>query len=179
MKRTVIINLHGGPGIGKSTLFGEIFTELKKLHYEVEMVPEFAKDLTWEKSFGVLSDQIFVFGTQNHRIFRVLGKVDFIVTDSPLILSYVYGEKYMKDMSDSFRSLIMEEFTKHPRFDVYLERIHPYNQNGRNETEEQAIEVDKSVKELFNKYGLKFDMTIPSQDGAAKQIVNGIIKKFM
>ena len=179
MKKTVIINLHGGPGVGKSTLYGELFSELKKLNYEVEQVPEFAKELVWEKSFDVLSDQLFVFGTQNHRIFRTVGKVDFIVTDSPIILSHVYGEKYVPNMSQSFKNLIIEEFTRYPRFDVYLERIHPYIQNGRNETEEQAIDVDNRVKEIFQRNGWNFDISVKPISGISQEIINGIIKKFI
>ena len=179
MKQTVIINLHGGPGVGKSTLFSDIFSGLKKLHYEVEMVPEFAKELTWTKSFGILSDQLLVFAEQRHRTFRVAGQVDFIVTDSPLILSHIYGEIYIPDMTQAFKDLIIEEFIRHPRFDVYLERFHPYNTVGRNQTEKQAIDIDNRVKDLFKKCGWEFDMSIAPTGNVSEKIIQNIIKKFM
>ena len=40
MKNTLIVNLFGGAGIGKSTLMARIFSELKVQGYDCEMVTE-------------------------------------------------------------------------------------------------------------------------------------------
>ena len=48
--KTVVINLFGGPGCGKSTIAAELFAILKKQGYEVELVTEYAKDKVWEES---------------------------------------------------------------------------------------------------------------------------------
>ena len=40
MKNTLIVNLFGGPGTGKSTLMARIFSELKVQGYDCEMVTE-------------------------------------------------------------------------------------------------------------------------------------------
>ena len=44
MKETLVINLFGGPGCGKSTTMARLFADLKARGYNVEMVSEFAKD---------------------------------------------------------------------------------------------------------------------------------------
>ena len=54
MKNTLIVNLFGGAGIGKSTLMARIFSELKVQGYDCEMVTEFAKDLVWKKELKLL-----------------------------------------------------------------------------------------------------------------------------
>ena len=83
MKNTLVVNLFGGPGCGKSTLMAGIFHQLKIQGYDCEMVTEFAKDIVWEERTELLKEQIYVFTNQNYRLFRVNGKVDIIITDSP------------------------------------------------------------------------------------------------
>jgi len=175
----IVIGFHGGPGSGKSTLASRVFTELKELRMNVELSTEFAKDLTWEQSFGVLSNQLYVFAKQQHRIYRVADKVDMIVTDSPLILSLIYGEMYNPDMSQNFKNLIMEEFVRYPRFDVFVERHYEYVGEGRNQTLEQAVEIDNKIKKIFADNGWGFDVSIKGSETAGKEIIKQMMKKFM
>ena len=51
-KNTLIVNLFGSQGSGKSTMMAGIFSKLKFLGYDCEMCPEFAKELVWEKQNG-------------------------------------------------------------------------------------------------------------------------------
>lgn len=50
MKNTLIVNLYGGPGTGKSTGAAYIFSKLKMDGIDAEYVTEFAKDKVWEGS---------------------------------------------------------------------------------------------------------------------------------
>ena len=88
---TKVINFYGGPSAGKSTMAAQLFGIMKSKRLNVEMVPEFAKDLTWKKS-GCLDDQVYVFANQNHALYTLLGQVDYIITDSPLILGLHYAK---------------------------------------------------------------------------------------
>lgn len=45
MNKTIVINLLGAPGAGKSTLAALIFSKLKMKNIACEIVTEFAKDL--------------------------------------------------------------------------------------------------------------------------------------
>ena len=47
MKDTLIVNLYGGPGCGKSTGAAYLFSKLKMAGVDAEYVPEFAKDKVW------------------------------------------------------------------------------------------------------------------------------------
>lgn len=73
-----IINLFGGPGVGKSTLAATTFAHMKQEGYSVELVTEYAKQLTWEGRTNALSNQIYVFAKQLHNIFRLKGQVDYL-----------------------------------------------------------------------------------------------------
>ena len=90
MKNTVLINIYGGSAAGKSTVATGLFYELKKKGYDCGLVTEMATELVYDEAFNVMNDQIYLFGEQWHRTFRMLGKVDFIVTDSPLLMSIIY-----------------------------------------------------------------------------------------
>ena len=57
MKKPLVVNLAGAPGAGKSTGAAYIFTRLKQLGVNCELVGEFAKDKTWEHNMLALSCQ--------------------------------------------------------------------------------------------------------------------------
>lgn len=94
MKNTLVVNLIAAPSSGKSTLMADIFAKLKWMNIDCELVTEFAKDLVWEERTETFKDELYIFAKQNHRLFRVNGKVDVIITDRPLILTILYNNKY-------------------------------------------------------------------------------------
>ena len=143
---TLVVNLLGGPGIGKSTLAAEIFVNLKKKGVECEYITEYAKDKTWENSQSTLSNQIYVFGKQHHKMFRVNDKVDVMICDSALLFSIVYGNL---NPSDTFYKLVIEEFNKFKNINFYLDRVTKYDPIGRNQTEEEAKKIDIVIKDIL------------------------------
>ena len=44
-KNTLVVNLFGGPGTGKSTTMAHVFAELKWRGYDCEMSNEYAKEV--------------------------------------------------------------------------------------------------------------------------------------
>lgn len=144
MKNTLIVNLFGGPGCGKSTLMAGIFHQLKLKGYDCEMVTEFAKDLVWEKRNETFKDELYIFAKQNHRLFRVNGKVDIIVTDRPLILTNVYNQD-----DEELCSLCLKTFNQYNNLNFLLKRQTVYQENGRNQSEEEAMEIDKITQDLL------------------------------
>lgn len=144
-KNTKILNLFGGPGTGKSTICAGVFSELKWRNIDCEMATEYAKDKVWGEDFKTLECQPYIFGKQLYRIHRLLGKVDIIVTDSPLLLSVIYD----KSNSDTFKKFVLEQINTMNNFNVFLERKKSYNPNGRMQTEKEAIEIDKRIKSMF------------------------------
>ena len=122
-----------------------LFYRLKCRGIEVEMAPEFAKDLVWEERFQYFDEQIYIFAKQLHRINRVNGKVDVCISDSPLQNSYIY----LKEDYPELKAIIDKEFSKFNNMNFYVRRGFKYIQNGRNENEQQALEIDRKIEELL------------------------------
>ena len=162
MADTLVINLFAGPGAGKSTMAAGLFYELKMAGYNVEMALEYAKDLTWEERISTLSIQPYVFGKQYHRICRLLGKVDAIITDSPVLLSCFYaGALYPQ----SFHTSVIELFSQLRNLNFYVKREKAYNPAGRSQTEEEAQKIDADLLRLLSDNHFKYLIVPGSRDG--------------
>ena len=165
----IVINLFSGPGVGKSTTAARVFAELKLQGINCEMALEFAKDKVWEESFKTMDDQIYIFGKQFHKIWRLKDKVDVIICDSPLPNSIIYD----KENSETFHKLIMEQFNKFNNLNFVLERSTEYQKEGRMQTEEEAKQIDKNVLEMLNQYNIQYQSL--AIDNAYKKIVETIL----
>ena len=173
MNKTIVVNLFGGPSIGKSTTAAGVFALLKLHGVECEIVPEFAKDLVWEERFKTFENQHYIFGKQYHRLWRLRNKVNVVVTDCPLLLSVIYGLRY-KSISEKFIDNVIDTINTFDNYNILLTRVKKYNQNGRNETEEEAKEVDLEIRQALVKYRMPW-MEIPGNYEA----INEITKKFL
>lgn len=151
MKNTILINIYGGPGAGKSTTAAGVFYELKRIGYDCGLVTEMATELVYDEAFNVMNDQIYLFGEQWHRTFRMLGKVDFIVTDSPFLMNIVYNR--VKD--EEFNEFIYSRIHKLKSLDFFINRSDAFSEVGRIHNLEQSKEVDKTIKELAKNNGIK------------------------
>lgn len=165
-EKPIIINLIGGPGTGKSTIAAGLFYELKKSGLNCELVTEYAKDKVWEESFKTLDDQIYVFGKQFHRLYRVYDKVDIVITDSPLLLSIIYD----KGESEYFHKLVVEQYHNFNNMTFFIERDTVYEESGRMQNEDEAKSIDKEIKDLLHKYDITYVKT------STKKAIEDIIK---
>lgn len=145
--KTTVINLIGSPGTGKSTIASELFAKMKWLGYDVELVSEYAKELVWEQRHETFKNELYIFAKQQHRLFRLQGKVEYIITDRPLLLSIFYNDKY-GNKSENFRNMVLEEINKFENIDIFLNRTKPYVSKGRNQTEEESKEFAKEMLTL-------------------------------
>lgn len=169
-----IINLYGGPGTGKSTTAAQIFAELKKRGINVELVTEFAKDLTWHERHKTLTDQLYILGKQHHKIFMLKDKVDYIITDSPLFLSAYYNEFVCAEpLPETFRNLVIDLWWTYDSIDIFLTRSKAYNPKGRNQTEEEAVKIDTTLKAMMKGVGIPF-IECGTTDTDIKDILNYI-----
>lgn len=163
MRNTLVINLFAGPGAGKSTLAALLYSRLKMQHVDCELVREFAKDKTWEKNWSALSDQLFVTAYQHYSQHMVQGQVDAIITDSPLLLGLFYHKEENARIKNAFYQLVKEIFNSQNNLNFFITRTKPYNQNGRNHTEEESKEIDEQIKRFLN------ENEIPYQEISAKE----------
>jgi len=165
--RTLVVNFFAGPGTGKSTTMAHCFAELKWKGYDCEMATEYAKDKVWEGSEHVLNNQFYVSGKQYHRLKRLEGKVQIILTDSPLLLATYYGRKEPQE----FRDLLIKYHETFENLNVFLRRQKDYNPNGRLQTLEEAKAIDD---EFYNMVGSQRGDLLEIE--ATKDNVNTIVE---
>lgn len=165
----IIINLFGSPGTGKSTLAAELFAKMKWLKMDVELVTEYAKDLVWEERDKTLENQIYVFGKQHNRIYRLLDKVKYIITDSPLLLSSFYNNMSFK--SKELNDLIISEHNKTRSLNIFLKRTKEYNPKGRNQTEEESNQYSIDIQNHLNNIIGKINYTILNADENTTNVI--------
>lgn len=143
-----IINLFAGPGVGKTSTASGLFYELKINNYNVELVNEFAKELAYEKRTDILkSDQLFVLANQ-HRNLLIKAfeeSLDYIIMESPILLSNIYFNDLSIYHGDLFRNLTLDLFSKYNNINFYLNRNSKNNfiNTGRihNEYESRMLDI--------------------------------------
>lgn len=154
MKDTLIVNLYGGPGSGKSTGAAYLFSKLKMAGVDAEYVTEFAKDKVWEGSQKAFKCQFYITGKQAFRISRCFGEVDVIVTDSPLMLGKVYANLCGLPILGNACVEAAKQYEGHT-LDVIVRRTKEYNPNGRNQTEEEARGIDVAIRNMLGYYNVR------------------------
>ena len=156
MRKTVIVNLYGAPGAGKSTGSAYIFGQLKMNNISVELVREFVKDKIYEKSEGVFNDQVYILGKQHFRQTNVKGNVDVIITDCPLIVQAYYTDKYKFPYADELRQLVLKLYSLEDNINYFVNRDKPYNPDGRFQTEADSDSISDNLKEYLDNLGIEY-----------------------
>lgn len=152
---TLVVNCFAGPGAGKTTCAWEVAAELKKKGINCEYVSEYPKELVWEEKFELLENQEHIFKEQAKRLERLRGKVEVIVTDSPILMSHIYG----KNNSEEFTGLIDNEYKKYYNFNLFIKRDENYfQQEGRVQNLQESIELDKRIKSMLDEKNLYYGM---------------------
>lgn len=174
-KNTIIVNLFGAPGTGKSTGAAYIFAKLKLAGVDAELVTEFAKDKVWEESKEVFNCQFYVTAKQMFRVSRCYGKVDVIVTDSPIPLGVFYkkGTQYTKN----FDKAVFDVFNSYKNKNYYLYRVKPYNPNGRFQTEDEADDIANEIVRFMQKFKVSYTRQPGCEEGY-DVIVQEILKEI-
>lgn len=165
----------GGPGSGKSTTAAGVFYNIKKKFIDAELVCEFAKDLVWNEAEAFLNNQIYIFGEQHNRIFRLKNKVDVIITDSPFIMGIVYAD--FNVVSPSFEKLLIDEFNRPEviNLNYFIDRVWPYTSVGRLQNDEnEAIEKDNDILNMLNTHQIPFKR-LKGKESTVPLIVDDII----
>lgn len=168
---TTVINLIGSPGTGKSTIASELFAKMKWQGFDVELVSKYAKELVWEQRQETFKNELYIFAKQQHRLFRLNGKVDYIITDRPLILSVFYNNKYGNG-SENFKNIVFKEIEKFNNIDIFLNRTKPYVTKGRNETEEQSKAFADEILKLVKDYNKDCVVLDAVADKTSDEIIN-------
>ena len=155
-KKTLVVNFFAGASAGKTTCAWELSSVLKKNNIVVEYVPEYAKELVWdghaELLNGSLDNQMNIFNEQKRRIDRLIGKVDVIVTDSPLLLQVAY----IKEQSHFFENIAVDVHEKYNNLNLFVKRGNYFEKEGRIHDLEESRKIDNDVINILSRNGFLF-----------------------
>ena len=168
---TVVINLFGGAGIGKTTTANRLVGSLKMEDTDAVYIPEYVKELIYKANSdrilpqdkeialklldGSLYSQGCVFSRQKEMLDIHVDQVPVIVTDSPLPLNLIY----LKDDSEAYARDVMRCFNdEYINLNIVLERDAnaTYQTEGRIHTKEESIEKDKEILEFLKKHHVSY-----------------------
>jgi nicotinamide riboside kinase len=164
--QTLVINLIGGPCSGKSTIAAELFARLKKMGIHCELVSEYIKERIYEENKTMPVNQIAIFGMEHYSVSNKIGKVDVIVHDGSFINNIIYK----KEDNPEFDELIVSEYKKFNNLDFFVKRGNiEFEDYGRIHNLKQSKELDKIIKDTYQKYGLNF-IEVEARDAVDKMI---------
>lgn len=172
-KKLTVINLFSGPGVGKSTTAAATFAKMKKRGYKVELVHEAAKDFVWERWGHIFGEQDYIFAHQHRMIRRlVMHDVDYAIVDSSILLGLFYTPA---DFPPSFKQFVEDVFSSYNNINIILERnqAFQYQQTGRNETHQQAINKDQQILDYFVSHNIPHHVVVAGD--AAEDIIIQIV----
>lgn len=163
-KNTIVINAFAGPGAGTTTSCLEVAEKLKKQGFVTEYVQEYAKELVYDNNFimldGHYEHQFAILNEQMKRINRLYGKVDFIVTDSPILLNNTYlNEDKNTEVYSAYSDSVNKLYGLYNNFNYFVERdTSVFEKEGRIHNLEQSIAIDNELKNMLHNNQIDFDV---------------------
>lgn len=164
---TKVINLIAGPGAGKSTLAADLYARMKRNRMKVEMVREVAKEWVWQgREIGPF-EQLAILGEQIHKESALFGKVDYVVTDSPVLLGAFYmsnnhNQKFANQFVKDYYNFAKQQGVVF--LNAVLPRTKEYDTEGRLETKSEAIEIDERIVEYLDDHWYDYVLHSPHCD---------------
>jgi len=151
--KTLVVKLFAGPCAGKTTLAHGLGYELKiRGNHSMYYVPEAAQKLIWRNELDKIKNQYYVTSKQRDELICVCKSpnkegVDILITDSPIELGVFYAQ------TEKERKFVLREAKKFDQrcasINVFIERGEEYTMMGRITPKNEALLVDKKIKQSF------------------------------
>lgn len=158
--KPVLINFVGAPSSGKSMMAALTFVKLKMDHNSSELIQEYAKQLVWANRLEDLANQWYVTKKQYDMIRSVYSKVDYVVTDSCLLIGLHYNRYHKNNVCNVEKTemMILSKMEEFNNVYIFLKRNkdNPYEKVGRIHNEEQSIEIEEILKSTLDEFNLKY-----------------------
>jgi hypothetical protein len=173
--KTHVVNLIGGPGVGKTTMAHLLVYLASIKHVSAAFVPEYVKSWALESRPFRPYDELYFLGKQARYESIHYGRSELIVTDKPLVMDVMYARKFSPQLAgaveQSVTSLMaMAEQELGVRYaNVVLKRVHPYQTHGRYQDEAGAREMDVDMVGILKELGMETIVAEPTEV-ATKQL---------
>jgi len=181
----VKIGLMGAPGCGKSTLAAYVFAMLKDKGFDGELVNEYIREhVNRHKRVPSITFQSIVYERQLEKEKIIPPALDFFVTDSPHILSYIFASLYINYQDPDHIELLGDLYLKFLRYSrtaydlVYvLEHNHPPKDDGvRYQTDEEMELLKRMIPTFLDTHRIPYKLLCANMDTKkrSKIIVNDV-----
>jgi nicotinamide riboside kinase len=174
--KTIVVNIIGGPGTGKSILSADIFSELKRRGITCDVSWEYIKRKIRERAVKVVESQIYLFGKQQFQLFTMKDEVDVVITDSPLLLNSVYD----KSSCNELKNLVLKEYNKYDNLLYLIERDMSveYETEGRYQDLDGAKKIDNKVKKFLADNNIEYKIIHGIGCDSIEVVVNDVLNKL-
>ncbi len=162
---TQVINVIGGPGCDKSLITSAVILFLKLHNKTVEVIPDFAKSLVWQRNFEVLKNQYFIAQRQFEMLSLLDGQVQYLISECSLPQVLYYNENYLDNICDidKTRVQIRAWHSQFNNVNVLVERgDRNYIRTGRFQDEDGARAIDRGLRALLLREELSFT-SVPAE----------------
>jgi nicotinamide riboside kinase len=154
---SIVINFYGASCSGKSTIAAGLYATMKVKGYHTELVREYVKKLAWRDSAPNKWDQIHFLGQQINSESDLYNKVDYIITDSPILIvpffeEHLLSKQITKNAALDFIKYAEDDGIKYLHF--WLSHPDNFDQRGRFETKEESNAIAKKMKDYLTSLGV-------------------------
>jgi hypothetical protein len=112
--------------------------------------------LTWQQRHAEFSDQLHIFSKQNHSLeaLRRHAGLDFIIVDSPLLLSLAYApDTYYA----AFEPLALEVWNSYHNVNFFLKTRARYQPLGRSQDEDGSLLLQRVILQLLEDHQVPYE----------------------
>lgn len=106
---------------------------------------------------------------------RVRDKVQVMVVDSPLLLCIIYNND--ETLGEDFNKTVLNVFDSYANRNYLLTRKHTYEDEGRFQNEEEALEVRKQIINALDTMNISYNFAT-SSDIDCEIIANKIAEEI-
>jgi len=179
----IVLNIFGGPGVGKSTLAADVFAQLKKSGINAELCIEYAKDLIFAGHENVLDSQLVVFAEQYRRMWvHKKNDTEVLICECPLLINLAYDYYHLENMREpeSFRQLVKDKHFDFDNLNYHIIRNSKdkYNTFGRIHSARLAARIDDVITLMIKAVEIKV-CKINKVDASTKLITTNILDKLI
>lgn len=160
MKRTIVVNLIAPPNSAKRQTGEKLCEELLKQGVTCSLVSQSGKGHETAR-YSSVKDEIYIFSKQFHKMFRLHGNIEVVVTDRPLVLSLYYNYKYGKGYYNRLNDLILEQDKNFYNMNFYLDNRFPTHDYDIDI--EELMDMDGELKNLLKEFNISYMVVSDSQ----------------
>lgn len=167
----LVVNVFGGPGVGKTTTAARIFTALKMRAIDSELIDEVARTCIQTGQLGALEIQPYLFGQSLYRLKTTARNTDVVIMDAPLLLNPIYDKR----QSPGLRALCWEEHQLFPNLNIVLDRPNhvKHSMVGRIHDLDQSENLHNDIVRFLDEIKLPY-VRMRADDGGVEQIADWV-----